>query len=187
MRKFLIGLVSGAAVGASVVAMAAGFYTPGMPTVGPTATANGVATVFPNNVVSEMGSAMLVPVDTGLANGQVPQTVAATGFQMAGLYAEMAGNTGTSTVHAATLNTKGGVITTESLSTAVGATYTFTLTDSLVTATGNPVQVAMYSATNTGGTISLTSTTNAAGSVTFVWTNVGTTAFNGTMTIVFHI
>lgn len=184
MRKYLLGGVG--AVGLLGV-MAAGFYTPGMPTVGPTATANGVTTVFPNNVVSELGSTFLIPVDTGLPNGQVPQTVAATVFQLAALSTEFLANTATSTAGAATLNTKGGTITTESLSTAVGSTYTFTLTDSQVTAAGNPVQVAMYSKTNTGGIIALTSTTNAAGSVVWVFTNVGTTAFNGTMTIVFHI
>jgi hypothetical protein len=129
---------------------------------------------------------MLIPMDTGLSGGVNPQTVAVTPVQIAMTYASMAGNTATSTVHAATLNTQGGIITTESLSTAAGASYTFTLTDSLITAT-SVLQVAMYGLTNTGGNITLTSVTAASGSAVIVWTNTGGTAFNGTMTIAFHL
>lgn len=186
--KWIGALVVGAILGSAAIGLAqSGFLTNGLPTAGPTASVNGTTTVFPSNVVSEMGSAMMIPVDTKLANGQVPQSVGATVFQVAAFYADLAGNTATSTAGAATLNTRGGIITTESLSTAVGATYSFVLTNSLITATGPAPQVAMYSKTNTGGAISLTSVTNASGSSTIVFTNTGSTAFNGTMTIAFHI
>ncbi len=179
----LVGMI----VGATASAVAAGFLTSNLPIVS-SGTVNGTTLVFPNGVVSELLPNMLVPVDTELAGGQAPQSVAAGAFQIAALYGEAAGNTATSTAGAATLNTKAGVITTESLSTAPGSTYTFTLTNSLITsATQAAPYVAMYSKTNTGGAITLTSVTNASGSSVFVFTNTGTTAFNGTMTIVFHI
>jgi len=187
MKNSAAWVIFGLVIGGIGSAIASGFLTNGLPTIG-APTVNGAAVAFPNGVVSEVGSSMLVPVDTQLANGQAPQSVAATAFQIAGIYAEAAGNTATSTAGAATSNTKGGVITTESLSTAAGSTYTFTLTDSLITsATQAAPQVAMYSKTNTGGSIALTSVTNANGSSVWVFTNTGTTAFNGTMTIVFHL
>jgi hypothetical protein len=164
---------------------AAGLYTNGAPTVG-APTVNGTAAVYPSTVVSEVGSAMLLPLDTQLPSGQAPQTVAATAFQVSALFAESVANTATSTAAAATLNTRGGLITTESLSTAPGSTYIFTLTNSLMTATSTP-QVAMYSGTNTQGNIALTSVTSTAGQSVFVFTNTGTLAWNGTMRIVFHI
>ena len=168
------------------VAFAAGFLTNGYPPIG-AVTSNGVAAVAPNGIYTQLAAAALVPVDTNLANGQAPQSVAASVFQIAAHAAGMISNTGTSTVHAATLNTVEGLITTESLSTAAGATYTFTLTNSQILLASPPPQVAMYSGTNTGGGLTLTSVTNAAGSSVFVWTNTGTTALNGTMLIAFHI
>lgn len=183
MTRFL-GLVSALALVAGS-ALAAGYYTPGMPTVG-AGSVNGAAVQAPSGVVSELTGGMLLGVDTLLPSGQPPQSVAASVFQVAAYYAAMAGNTATSTARAATQNTQGGVITTESISTAAGATYTFTLTNSLITATSAP-QVAMYSGTNTGGGVTLTSATSAAGSVVWVFTNTGTTAFNGTMLIVWHL
>jgi hypothetical protein len=186
MKKGLVGVVFGAVVGSAALAVAGGFLTNGLPFVS-APTLNGVAQPFPNGIVTELGAGMLIPVDTQLPNGQAPQSVAGTVFQIAALYGEAAGNTATSTAGAATLNTKSGVITTESLSTAAGSTYSFVLTDSLILSTSTAPQVMMYSKTNTGGVIAVTSVTVAAGSATIVFTNTGTTAFNGTMTIVFHV
>lgn len=158
----------------ATAALAAGFLTNGLPPIA-------AGTPF-----SQINSASTIPVDTNLAQGLNPASVSASSFQVAAIFAEAVSNTATSTVHAATLNTRAGLIVTESLSTAAGATYTFTLTNSQVTAASN-MMAALYSVTNTGGAISLTSITPAAGSVVFVWTNTGTTAFNGTMNLVFHI
>lgn len=177
-------LVTGLLVSTS--AFAAGLYTNGLPTVG-APTANGTAMVAPNGIVTQLTSRMLMGVDTQLARGAAPQTVGASVFDVASMAGEIAASTATSTTHAATLNTLGGTITTEALSTAAGATYTFTLTNSLVTLAGSPVQVAMRSISNTGGSVQLQSVTNAAGSVVFVFKNVGATAFNGTMVISFHV
>lgn len=186
MRKLIAGLVAGVVMG-SALAYAGGFLTNGYPFMQPSGTVNGVATTFPNNVVTNPTAAMLVPVDTQLTSGQVPQSVAETTWQIASLAAETAASAATSTAGAATLNTRAGTVTTEALTTAVAATYSFTLTNSLITATGPAPQVAVYSKSNTAGTLQLTSVTNAAGSSVFVFTNVGTAALNGTLIIAFHI
>lgn len=184
----------------ATAAYAAGLYTNGLPTIGAT-TQNGVLQSAPAGVVGLLpatgtGNAggvtvqtmnPLLPVDTNRQGGSAPQTVAASPWQIAATFAEALNNTGTSTVHAATLNTLAGLVTTESLSTAAGSDYTFTLTNSLITAAGPPVQVALYSFSNTGGHLTLKSVTNAAGSSVFVWTNDGTTALNGTMLLAFHL
>ncbi len=151
--------------------------------------------------------------DTHLSGGAAPQTVKVTPFQVASTLLDGLLNTQTSTVHAATSNTLGGVVVTESLSTAVGSSYTFTLTNSLITAayaaSGQVPTVEIYSGTNTGGRcylqsgtpgnggtqytantacgLQLVSVTPAVGSVVWVWTNNGTAALNGTMYISWHL
>jgi hypothetical protein len=127
------------------------------------------------------------PVDTQSGQGLQPTTGAVSIAQLAAQLATVNGNTQTSTVHAATSNTVGGLITTEALTTAAGADYTFTLTNSLITASSIVgVSMAFLSAT-AGGPIVVKSVTPAAGSVVFVFTNAGTAAFNGTMLIAFHL
>lgn len=194
-------LALGMLIGSSAVALAAGLYTNGMPQI-VAATVNSVLQSAPLGIYTQLAPAGLLPVDTQLANGQSPQTVAASAFNVAGTLLDGLLNTQTSTVHAATSNTLGGVIVTESLSTAAGSTYTFTLTNNKITATTQAISsVAIYSGTNTGGTtplpagnpyqysanMTLTSSTSANGSVVWVWTNNGTTALNGTMYIAWHL
>ncbi len=186
---------------------AAGMLTNGMPLIcaplqnGANATlvapSGTVPTGYVNNVPSlnclltQPSGSWLDPVDTVLPGGSAPQTVAASLFQIAAIASGVASQTATSTVHAATLNTRAGTVTTESLSTAAGATYTFTLTNSLITATGPVPQVVMRSGTNTGGSLAspltLSSVTNAAGSTVLVFTNNGSTALNGTMILTFYL
>jgi alanine-alpha-ketoisovalerate/valine-pyruvate aminotransferase len=127
-----------------------------------------------------------VAVDTEVANGGTPQTVAATCFQIAAMATELYQNTATSTVHAATLNTKGGSILTEALTTAQSANYTFTLTNSNI-GTATKLQSSWHSASNTGGVLNTISVTCAAGSAVLVASNIGTAALNGTMLLAFHI
>lgn len=186
--KMKSGLLAvGLLLGGFAVAFAAGLYTNGLPLVGANFFPAGTPAVAPNGIYTDVLANSLLGVDTQLAGGQAPQTVAATAFQVATAAIFVAGNSATSTVHAATLNTDSGLITTESLSTAAGSTYTFTLTNSLITATSPQPMVSIHNGTNTGGFMTLTSVTNAAGSTTFVWTNTGTTALNGTVVIAFHI
>ena len=158
--------------------MTAGMYTGTLPVVG--------STLAPS-LAGFGGGAGLIPIDTQNPAGGIPQTVSMSLTSLAAFLSSMTASTATSTVHAATLNTPGGLITTESLSTAAGATYTFTLTNSLLVAGSPAPSVSMTGLTNTGGVITLTSVTNAVGSTVIVWTNTGTTAFNGTMLIAFHI
>jgi hypothetical protein len=139
------------------------------------------------NYLSFGAGAGLIPVDTQFPSGGVPQTVAVSLTALTAFVASMTASTATSTVHAATLNTQGGLITTEALTTAAGADYTFTLTNSLLVAGSPSPSVSMTGLTNTAGQITLKSITNAVGSTVIIWTNTGTAAFNGTMLIAFHI
>jgi hypothetical protein len=122
------------------------------------------------------------------------------------------------------------MVTTEALTTAVGATYLFTLTNNLITdqylAGGQAWQEAevgtslvypyfpnfsnfqgewylgggrpeaiMCSRTNSGGTVPgimaammvLVQVVPAVGSCAFTWRNVGSSALNGTMKIIWHL
>lgn len=152
---------------------------------------NGTLTGGSPITYTQVGANSLQPIDTEAAGGMPPQTVAATAFQIAATAAALRVNTGTSTAGAATLNTDSGSITTESLSTAAGVTYTFTLTNSLISTANTPPspipQIALYNATNTGGATQINSITNGVGSVVVVFQNTGTTAWNGTRVLAFHI
>lgn len=95
--------------------------------------------------------------------------------------------TGTSTAAAATVNTQVGQITTESLTTAAGATYSFTLTNSLITATSK-VFASVGLGTATTGTPCVAYITPGTGSATIVIQNIAAAAaLNGTIKINFHV
>lgn len=128
----------------------------------------------------------LVAADTGQPNGAGPQSVAATAFQIAARAAVMSVNTATSTAAAATLNTLLGRIVTESVTTAAGATYTMTLTNSAITA-ASVVQAQVYGLTNVVPGMAVTSVTPGAGSCVIVCTNTGSAALSGTLCIVFEV
>lgn len=136
--------------------------------------------------LTNLTSAMLFSIDTESARGAQPQTAAATAFQAAAFAAQLIYNSATSTAGAATLARNGGVILTEALTTAVGSSYTMTLTNSLVATTDPALQVQMRDVTNTAGAVSVTSVTNGSGSSVFVFLNSGTAAWNGTKAIAFH-
>jgi hypothetical protein len=140
---------------------------------------------------TQLGASALFSSDTQLTSGGVPQSVAATAWQIAAHAVPLFKNTATSTAGAATLNTMSGVIQTESLSTAPGSTYTMTLTNSLISSANTPPspvpQVEMLSYSNTQGTVQINSITNGVGSVVVVVQNSGSQAFNGTFLIPFHI
>lgn len=95
-------------------------------------------------------------------------------------------STGTSAAGAITLHALAGIITTESLSTAAGATYTLTLTNSFIN-TSSVVQVTPDKASSTG-TPCLAYVTPGAGSATIVIQNIhSATAFNAAIKIAFNI
>lgn len=128
----------------------------------------------------------LLPMDTSRPTGAAPQSVAVTPFQIAAIAVELIGNTVTSTANAGTLNTLGGKIITEALTTAAGANYTMTLTNSTIAATST-MQVAVYSLTNTIPGLMVFSVVPAAGSAVILIRNNGTLALNGTIVIAFQV
>lgn len=91
----------------------------------------------------------------------------------------------TAVAGAATGNAAAVVVTSESLTTAAGATYTLTLTNSLINATGSNgdiVSCDVWNGTSTTGTPSVATTTPGTGSVVVVVQNVhASAAFNGTI------
>jgi hypothetical protein len=95
--------------------------------------------------------------------------------------------TAAATSGAATLNKDAGVITTEALSTAAGATYTLTLTDSSIAA-ADQVFASVFFGTSTTGTPTVCTVAPAAGSVVIVIQNIHASAvFNGTLKIAFFV
>ena|ERR1041385_1958819 len=93
--------------------------------------------------------------------------------------------TATAASNAATLNSQTGIITSEALTTAAGATYTCTLTNSFI-GTGSNVLVIVG---NPGtGTAQLVSVTPAAGSVAIIVANKhASAAFNSAITLQFLV
>lgn len=163
-----------------------GYSTNGLPPVGPP-TQNGVAQTAPAGIYSHVGARALLAMDTETVAGATPQSVAVAAMQIAMAAMELIANQATSTVHAATLNTTAGFITTEALTTAAGATYTFTITNSLLVAGAAAPLVDIRNGTNTTPGMVVTSITNAVGSTVIVFTNNGSAALNGTMLIGFQI
>ena len=92
----------------------------------------------------------------------------------------------TSTANAATINAQTGVITTEALTTAAGATYVMTLTNSLINAS-SVVQPIVGRGTGTGCGLVPITVTPTTGSVVMVFQNPGATALNGTYKIAFSV
>lgn len=93
--------------------------------------------------------------------------------------------TATSTAAAATINKQKGVVTTESLTTAAAATYSFTLTNSLISATS-----VVLVTVGTGGTgePAVHSVVAGAGSVVIkIRNDAAAAAFNNTLTIGFVV
>ena len=97
-------------------------------------------------------------------------------------------NAVTGSAGAATLNNAvSGTITTESVSTAAGTVYTFTLTSNLIKATSVVLANATLG-TATTGTPCVAHITPAAGSVVIKVQNIhASAAFNGTLKIAFAI
>ena len=95
--------------------------------------------------------------------------------------------TATATAGAATLAKSSGVITTEVVTTAAGATYTLTLTNSLVGA-ADQVFASVQNGTNNAGLAQIATVTPGAGNVVIVVRNAhASAAFNGTLKIAFAL
>lgn len=95
--------------------------------------------------------------------------------------------TAAATAGAATLNKMSGKVTSEALTTAAGATYTLTLTNSAVAA-ADIVVASLANGTNSAGSPGVARVTPGAGSVTFVVRNGdATNALNGTVVVSFVV
>jgi hypothetical protein len=95
--------------------------------------------------------------------------------------------TATATAGAATLSSLGGVITSEALVTAAGATYTLTLTDAQIAAADQVLASVAYGTASTGSPV-VTRVQPASGSVVIVVQNISAaTALNGTIKISFGV
>jgi hypothetical protein len=95
--------------------------------------------------------------------------------------------TASATTGAATLNKNAGVITSESLSTAAGAVYTLTLTNSNIAAADQVYASVQYGSSTTGSPAIMTVAT-AAGSATIKVQNINASAaLNGTIKISFLV
>ena len=96
-------------------------------------------------------------------------------------------STATSTAGAATINLQTGLITTEALTTAAGATYTMTLTNSAITASSQ-VFVTVGKGTATTGEPVVQFVTPTTGSCVILIRNVAAAAaLNGTIKIGFMV
>jgi len=95
--------------------------------------------------------------------------------------------TATSTANAATISAQNGVITTEALTTAAGATYTMTLTNKYIKV-GSVVLVTVAKGTATAGMLTVGYVTPAAGSVVIILQNIhASAAVDGTIKIGFNV
>lgn len=101
------------------------------------------------------------------------------------LHVDSGAKTATATAGAATLNKTAGVITTEALVTAAGATYTLTLTDSAIAATDQVMASVQYGSAS-AGTPAIAMVDPSAGSLKVVVQNIhASAALNGTLLISF--
>lgn len=95
--------------------------------------------------------------------------------------------TATATAGAATLAKSAGVVTSEALTTAAGATYTLTLTNTTIAA-ADQVFASIALGTATTGVPVVTTVKEAAGSVVIVVQNIhASAALNGTIRIKFAV
>lgn len=95
--------------------------------------------------------------------------------------------TATATAGAATLNKLSGKVTSEALTTAAGATYTLTVTNSTVVA-GDLVFASLANGTNTTGSPGVVRATPGAGTITLTVRNGdASAALNGTVVVSFMV
>jgi hypothetical protein len=168
MKSFRTLIAAGAALLASAsVALAAGYFTPNLSAV----------------AAADIQSTFQVPVDTEYSGGATPQSAYVTTGALKTYAQGGAIVTATGTSNASTANGERVIITTEALTTAAGATFTETITDSSVAAASLATcSVALGSATT--GMPVVTTTTPGAGSLVVIIQNIhASAALNGTIKI----
>ncbi len=119
-------------------------------------------------------------IDNAVIGGTTPASVTAYPLKI-----DSGTKTATATTGAATLNKQSGVITSESLTTAAGGTYSLTITNSAIAATDMVFASVSYG-TATTGTPVVTLCDPSAGSLLVVIQNIhASAALNGTIQIAF--
>jgi len=156
----------------------------------------------PNVGIDALVSGLIVacPTLTSIISGASSQDQAALAAELAAIADATPGpvvaeeleldtgiKTATAVAGAATLNKSSGIVTTEALTTAAGADYTLTLTNSKIAA-GDIVLATVQDGTDTAGTPAITTAASGTGSATIIVQNVhATAAFNGTLKIGFAV
>jgi hypothetical protein len=144
--------------------------------------------IFTGNVAVNLavtsGSLNSTPIGATTPSTGAFTTVSSTGLStLNSVKVDTGTKTAAATAGAATLNKNAGVITSESLTTAAGATYTLTLTDSTIAA-ADQVMASVQLGSATTGTPTIATVTPAAGSVVIVVQNIhASAALNGTIKI----
>ena len=115
-------------------------------------------------------------------------TLTASGLATVGSFKLDTGTkTASATAGAATLNKDAGVITSEALTTAAGATYTLTLTNSAIAAADQVFASVQYGSA-TAGMPCVTRVTPGSGSVVIIVQNIhASAALDGTIKIAFAV
>lgn len=164
-------VAAGIAAAALGLAQAAGVYTNGFPVAALPLTGN-----------------ELIPADTQLPNGVSPQTEAISVNSLKSfIFGNAAAANATATTGAATADGGRGIITSEALTTAAGAVYTLTLTNSSIAAT-SLVFVSVGNGTNSAGSPALTTVVPAAGSAVIKIQNIhASNALNGTLKVSYFV
>lgn len=127
-------------------------------------------------------AAVLIMGSVGFACAQSPATLSPYSLRI-----DQGTKTATATTGAATLNKNAGVVTSEALSTAAGAAYTLTLTNSAIAAADQVFASVAYGTASAGAPV-VTRVQPGAGSVVIVVQNVhASAALNGTIKVSFAV
>ena len=180
-RSKILALAISTLVAGALISAPAGAQTPGKTTL--FSSTKGDVT-FPITPPNNSGSVPGTLDNTVIGSGTpAPGSFSATTSTL--LTIDTGTKTASATTGAATLNKNAGVITSEALTTAAGATYTLTLTNSTIAA-ADQVFASVQLGTATTGMPVVTTVTPAAGSVVIVVQNIhASAALNGTIKIAF--
>lgn len=149
-------------------------------------------TTLNQNMGTQLGSINDMMTELYAASSTTPTpsvtTLTASGLITGGSLALDTGTkTASATGGAATLNKDAGVITSEALTTAAGATYTLTLTNSSIAAADQVFASVQYG-TATAGMPCITRVTPGSGSVVIIVQNIhASAALDGTIKIAFMV
>ncbi len=138
------------------------------------------AALVSGNLVKASGTAGLI-IDGGIVATAVMQTTAVNTMSGSGQIILVKAN-GTEAANAVTASGNAGVITTSSLTTAGGATYVITWTNTKITAT-SVIGLTIQGGTNTVQNITFTVVPGAGSATLTIFNNTAATSLNGTILI----